>query len=450
LAAEKALIRLYERHQCWDDLLGLFEQDLTRTSDRDQVMAILSRMAEVYEERKLDSRKAVETLRRILEVAPDHLATLRNLARVCERAGFWDELIRVHELEASLVGDAKQVISLVHRVAEIYDEQLHQKEQAIAAYQKLLTLAPTYLPALKGLGRLYAQAGRWAELVDMYRQEAEITAAPDQAAGLLFNAGELLEERLEKLDEAIAVYHEALTLAPTYVPALRALARIHRSQKSWESLVEVLRAEAAARGDSAERANTLFQVAALWEDELRRADLAIETNLEVLALVPDHVPALRALERLFAAQRQLDGGVAYEARLDLLLRLGELLEWRLGEEEQALACYRQVLALEAGHLPALCAARRVLTHQGEHREAFKLAMAAGNALRDPSSAVEMLLEASALALEKLKDRAAACDAYQAVLARDPLQARAAKKLKELMSGADSPRRAPRPRKPARK
>ena len=63
-----------------------------------------------------------------------------------------------------------------------------------------------------------------------------------------------------------------LTLAPSYFPALRALARIYRAQGAWESLIEVLRAEAANRTDPVERANALFQAAAIWEDQLSRPE----------------------------------------------------------------------------------------------------------------------------------------------------------------------------------
>src|SRR5690606_11639036 len=122
--------------------------------------------------------------------------------------------------EASFAGDTKQVISLLHRNAEIYEEHLGSKDQAIEAYQKVLALAPSYLPCLKALGRLYAQTGRWNELVEMYRQEAEVVPSTEQAAGLIFKVGELYEEKLNDLDQAIAAWQEVLTLSPSHFPAL--------------------------------------------------------------------------------------------------------------------------------------------------------------------------------------------------------------------------------------
>jgi len=107
-------------------------------------------------------------MNRILELAPDHLPSLRNLARLYERVGKWPELIQVHETEASLTGDTKQVLSLHHLNAEILEEKLKDRPRATAAYERVLALSPTYLPALKALGRLYGQENRWEELIRMY------------------------------------------------------------------------------------------------------------------------------------------------------------------------------------------------------------------------------------------------------------------------------------------
>ncbi|MGC4113431.1 MAG: Adventurous gliding motility protein K [Myxococcales bacterium] len=585
LPAQKALVRIYERMDRWDDLVSLYEEDAKHTSDRDQLIAILSRIANIHEERRKDLPAAAATFKRILEIVPEHLPTIRALAHACEKAGMWEELLKTNELEAGLAGDSRQVISLLHTNAEILEDQLKRKDDAIAAYKKALSLSANYLPALKALGRLYAQAGRWDELVDMNRQEAEITANPEAAAGLIFKVGELLEEKLSRLDDAIAAYQEVLTLSPSHFPALRALSRIYRAQRNWESLVEVLRAEAAARTDSAEKANTLFRVAALWEDELGRTDLAIETYKSVLELVPDHGPAFSALERLYtadgnfkelaallerelkialpaevhtaayeklaalyvdrfqdaaraeqcyeavlqlspghvgalkgleilragdrvrraeirarlagavtdkraavalrlsaAADRELLGQVPlddlrqaaaqdaddprvvaeyvrvlrkvedhealviwYERRLSaqltpdvklsLFLRLGEVCEWNLGRDDKALASYRAATELDPTCLCALRGQRRILSRAGNHGEAYKLLLAEAQISHDPALAQGLLLEAGNLAEQQLRNGELARAAYQAVLARDPLEPRAGERMEALLAAS---------------
>lgn len=363
LPAQKALTRLYERRGRWQDLATMHEQDLLQLTDRDQVIVTLNKMAAIYEERLNDLDHAVDCLKRILEIAPDHLPTLRGLGRLYQASGRWADLLHNHELEASLVGDTKQVISIHHRGAEILEEQLQDRPGAIAAYERLLALSPSYLPALKALGRLYAQDGRWEDLVRMYRAEAEISPSPDHAAGLIAKIGELYEQKLSNLNEAIASYQEVLTLAPSYFPALRALARIYRGQEAWESLIEVLRSEAANRTDPLERANALYQASAIWEDRLDRADLAIEGYQEVLRLTPGHAAALYALERLHGRQGDVKAVIAIldrqtqtgepSAKLGAYLKLAQLYLDTLAEPSRAAQCAEAALALDAGNVLAL-------------------------------------------------------------------------------------------------
>jgi len=54
LPAQKALTRLFERQSRFAELVAMHEQDLLQTTDRDQVISTLSKMAVLYEERLSD------------------------------------------------------------------------------------------------------------------------------------------------------------------------------------------------------------------------------------------------------------------------------------------------------------------------------------------------------------------------------------------------------------
>jgi tetratricopeptide (TPR) repeat protein len=370
LPAQKALVRLYEQQDRWSELAAMYEQDLVQTADRDEMIATLNKMAALYEDRLEDLDRAVDCLRRILEISADHLPTIRQLGRLLERGGKWQELIALNESEAALVGDTKQVLSLHHRNAEIFEEHLKDRSLATAEWERLLALSPSYLPALKALGRLYAQDGRWEDLVKMYRAEAEISPAPEQAASLIHRIGELYEHKLGNENEAIANYQEVLTLAPTYFPALRALGRIYRTQGAWESLIDVLRAEAANRTDPVERANALFQAASIWEHPLQRQDMAIEGLQEVLRLTPGHAATLRGLERLYTVRgevkellsvldRETQTAGTPQAKVAAYLKLSHLYLDRLNEPSRAAKCAEAALGIDPQNLTGLKLLERV-------------------------------------------------------------------------------------------
>ncbi len=386
LPAQKALTRLFERQNRWAELVAMLEQDLLQTADRDEMILTLNKIASIHEERLSDPDAAIECLKRILEISPDHLPTIRRLAGIYEGVSRWQDLIALHELEATLVGDTKQILAINHRNAEILDEQLRDRAGATAAWERLLALSPSYLPALKALGRLYAQDGRWEELIRMYRAEAEISQSMDQAAALIQKIGELYEHRLKNENEAIASYQEVLTLSPSYFPALRALARIYRAQRAWESLVDVLRSEAANRTDPVERANALFQAAGIWEHQLDRPEMAIEGYQEVLRLNPGHAAALRSLERLYTLRNDLkelivvldrdaQSAATISARISAYLKLAYIYLDRMNEPSRAARCAEAVLTHAPTNYSALKLLERIRAGDRARRAELRLRIA---------------------------------------------------------------------------
>jgi tetratricopeptide (TPR) repeat protein len=369
LPAQKALTRLLEKLGRHAELIAVYEQELEQTHDREQTIALLHRMASVYEEKLNDLDGAIDCLQRVLKLVPQHLPTLQSLEQLFELAGRWRDLLSALELEATLAPDTKQVLALHHRAAEVLEGPLQDIDGAIRAYERVLSLSPSYLPALKALGTLYAQRGAWRELIQMYRTESE-SATTEHAALLMFKTGELYENKLANEDQAVAAYQEVLTLAPDFFPALRALARIYRRQNAWESLVDVLRAEAANRTDPTERGNALFQAACIWEDRLRRPDAAISVLQEVLRLSPTHAAALRALERLMELSqdvkervalldREAHGASEARQRHAALLKLARLYLDTLQEPARAAQCCETVLEEDPSNLWALKTLERV-------------------------------------------------------------------------------------------
>ncbi len=417
LPAQKALTRLYEKSGKIGELCEMYEREIAATRDRDQRIALWTQVAQLADERLGDVDRAVRAYLAVIEEAPDHLPTIRALARLCERSQRWRELIWAHELEAGLAGDQKQVISLLHRNCEILEEFLGDKDAAIEAYRKVLSLSPSYLPALKALGRLYAQKGRWEELAAMYRQEADVAVSADETAALIYKIGELLEDKLGREEQALAAYREVLTVLPHHLPALGALQRIYRSRRQWEALTDVLRTEAAARNAPEERAPILFHLGEVAERHLGRADLAVDAYQEVLRLVPTHALALRALDRLYSAanawrelcaiyERVLVTTSAGPARAASYLKLGRLYGDRLGDLARAGECLEAALTGDADPGTALLALKgleRIHGAQGDRRRRAQDRERLASRLQDHQIAASLAL----LAGEDREEAAAA-------------------------------------------
>lgn len=407
--ARAALERILEREGRWDDLCALLEAELGQLRSPAEQGAQLFRMARLREERLSDLAGAADLYGRMLELDPESRIALPALGAVLARLGRIDDLSAVLHREAELAGDPQRAVAILQRRAELVDEHLDDPERARAAWEDVRAVVPSHLPALRALGRLHARAGRWEELAAMYRAEADGAADPAVAADLQYRIGELLERRMGRVEDAVGAYREALTLAPAHLPALHALARIYRGLGDDEHLVEVLRAQGAARVAAVERAAPLSEAARIAEERLGDPARAVEHYEEVLRIAPGFPPALRALDRLYAQLGRFDAladlrrtatDASADDRAERLLRLARLEADRTGDRAAALRALDDLLELAPDHPAALLLEVR-LAPDAERRARARVALAGAASEHEPRAA---LLAGAALDLRPASAR----------------------------------------------
>lgn len=359
LAARAAIERICEAEERWEELCALLEADLASLPSPGDRAALLLRIARLREERLADAAGAARAYERALELEPANPAAASSLAAALARLGRFEDLAALLAREAARAADPRPRLAALQRRAEVIEEHLSDPDRARAAWEAVLAEAPRHLPALRALGRLHARAGRWVDLAALFRAEADAVPDAAQAADVVQRIGEILERRLGRPDDAIAAYREALTLAPSHPFALHALARLYRARGDDESLVEILRAQAAARPPPEERARLLAEAARIAEERLGDPQRAIDTWEDALRADPGHAPARRALDRLYsetgraqalaALRRSAGAPAAGEDAAERLLRLARLEADRVGDPDAALRATEDLLALAPNH-----------------------------------------------------------------------------------------------------
>lgn len=117
---------------------------------------------------------------------------------------------------------------------EGYASEADDLEHAIGAYQRCLALQAGHREARLNLGRLLHLTGRMEQAAEVYRKAVQ----PD--CDTCFNLGVVLED-LGRTAEAIAAYHRALSLEPSYADAHFNLARLHDAEgRAQDSLRHLL------------------------------------------------------------------------------------------------------------------------------------------------------------------------------------------------------------------
>jgi hypothetical protein len=98
----------------------------------------------------------------------------------------------------------------------------------------------------------------------------------------------------------------AQEIVPEDASALVALERlVHRAPSGWPDLVDTLKKKAELTRTSADREQIHLRIATIWEEMIGNLDEAIGAWKEVLGDNPSSISGLRALDRLLA-QKGLD------------------------------------------------------------------------------------------------------------------------------------------------
>ena len=390
--------------------------------------ALVVRRAQLVERELEQSDRAIElyeTALRLDAKAPGALAALKRLHHDSRR---WRDLIRVLTLEADLTEDPAVRTAALYRVGRLHAERLGNRNEALAALERATTAAPNDPAILSELARLYERAGRYDALAEALRRVVQSVKNPRERLGMLHRIGALEEHRLGRLDAAIHWYEAALSIDPGYRPSVQAVASLHAANESWERLVQLHLAEAAACNDPSRRAACHVRVAELLE-HLGKIDEAIEQHEKALTAQPEQPAAFKALTRLLAAggrHRDLlevyDRAIAQardvEHKIAHLFKVAAIHEDTLGEHAQAAQVYRRVLALESAHLGAIHALQRTSERAGQTKELLEAIDREIALTTDPSDRVPLIHRAGELLEHRLADRDGAIDRHREVLALD--------------------------------
>jgi|GEM_PF-2411542 len=377
LPALKALGTLYGKLGMHQDLINMYEEEIKITEDKEQIAFLLDKIGITYEEKINDKEKAAETYRRILDIIPDHLPTIRTLARLYARLERWEDLIKMCEIEAELIKDQIQIVSLLHKIGETYEEHLKNIDEAVRYYKKALMISPNYLPALKSLGNIYHLQERYEELIDMYKREIEVTRNQPHNISLYLKIAQIYEDRLNMPERAISVYEEVLLIDSHNLPALNALKNIYLKLKTYDRYIDILLREADIVSDAAQKAYIYYQAGEIYINKLKNFNKGIELLKKSLILNKDNsntkillIDSLKQNGRYneladllieFATQLPTDS-----KKVDIYWELVQIFYFKIKEINRVVMYLEKIIAIEPNFLRALVMLASIYREEKEY------------------------------------------------------------------------------------
>ena len=317
---------------------------------------------------------AVKALHEVLGLKPDHLPSLKALARASDQSRDRAGAVRAYRRIAALARDPGEAADAHVHLARLCAQTEDDVAGARLHCEAALRLSPDQPDALLLLGELCHRGGehlRALKALDRLREVAMARHELDRVGRANLMAGRIWETGLQQPDNALLRYREAVSLLPGEPEPLFATARVAESlgklQEALSGYQQALElAGPAPRSESVREAahQSHHALARLYRTKLGDPARAREHLEAALALDPrdlvaldELIPYFRATGRAQELAEALEKAAAVHAeparRAALWAEAGELFRGRLQQPEKAERLLTSALEADPDHRPAL-------------------------------------------------------------------------------------------------
>ncbi len=442
---------LYENRSDFEKLIQLQEASLGFVTDPTERVALMHAQAELCEDKLADAVGALGWHARALREQPLDERSLTEAERLAGATAAWADLAGVYAdiIEAAQTDEVRR--SLGSKLARIYEEELQDIENAEAAYNYVLSVAPLDAPALERLDSIYTGTANAERLAQVLDRRVQATEDATQKVELTARLAQILENELAQPEQAILRYRTIVEqLDPKHESSLDALERLYNEHESWEALYGVYQRKLDVAYGDADRADILAKMAHLAAGPLTRADDAAKLWNEVLALRGEDPEALEALSRLHETagryqelvdtlERKLASTDDYAEKTAVALRIPKVFEGALNDRDRAIEGYKRVLDIDGGSVDALRSLSAIYRQAQDWNElvaTLQTMIQIGAASMEAAELRETWAELGSLFQGPLAQPVEAIDAWRHVVEIEPTDDRALEALLALHTASE--------------
>lgn len=472
--AARALLPIYEADGKWSRLPALHGILLEATSDADEKIDILGKMASIAGGQLANKAAALNYAKQAYDVRPDE-AGLANLRDWSQKSGDWSayvEVLKARISDSSISGSETRDVQ--SQLAEVYATHLGKVDEAVSIFRDLVESDPFDKPT-----------------VDRFDQFLRSTARKDDLRWLFDIRSTRFEgeQKLEALEEwahveldvfsdpsrATELLERVFEIDATRTPTLSELAKLHLAAKSFKRAAEVMGAHRDVESGEA-RVRLETALAAIYLEHLGDSEAAFDACVRAIDLDPacsravaildvlispledgEQAPpgAVRAraaavLERLYgdsdahgdrvrALQVMLEHETDPARRLQLSRSLAEVFERELSDESSAF----DVILAAVGEHPLSedlwDLVERLASEAGRHGDlaaAYRAQLSEPSAERfHPELQIDLCDRAARLHESRLKDPEGAIPYLRQIRGLDPSHSGAFERLQAIFSAA---------------
>ena len=309
-SAASSLRATYRSAGQWNELADLIRQEHDALP-QDATQERLARQREllpIYRNELLSDEMVTNTLSVIVELDPNDLDALAELADAYEDKGRWNELTHVVQAQAEAVQDNEQKVSLWRKASKLWGNRFSNADKAAEALEKVAAAASDDdAEALEELVQLYEKTKNWEALADVLLRQAERAQDVTTKTELQLRAAEVYSDRLHKHGDAIDLLKQAVDASETAdVQTLTTLESLSEQARDWDTLATTLKKRLDPITDDTQRRPILMRLGDVllkYQDDVEGAE-AIWTQVQ--AGDPMNVSAAMALRTIYVRKHDWD------------------------------------------------------------------------------------------------------------------------------------------------
>lgn len=430
MTASANVEQIYRDNGNWEKLVDLLMTRIEHLDTTEEQVETLQNVARLYEDQLGDPSNAFEVLKVAFSLDYTNEITAQEFERLAEATNLWNDLLAQYSEVVQTVEDVEIKCDLWVKIGRWYGEKLERPEYAIASLQQALQLNNENTMALAALSDFYRLQQQWAELVATMARHAELETEEEVLAQLHLGIAELYEDQLQNPNMAIQSYQSVLRADEANVDALSSLERLYKMYQQWEPLIEVLKQRSGHTDDIDEVISLKMQVGELFEDRLDDSYKSIEAYKEIIEVEPQHLEALKALEKLYEKTGQMEEYLdVLEQQLDILgddderiakyQQMAATWEEYFDKVDRACECYEKILLIDERNVAGYRNLARLYRQERKWEEIVDTYGRHINAVYEDADRVEIYQSMGEIYERELQDPDRAIEAFSDILSFDP-------------------------------
>ncbi|MCX7958558.1 MAG: tetratricopeptide repeat protein, partial [Deltaproteobacteria bacterium] len=321
-------------------LPSVYEKRIQSEKDSGQRKELLKSLAQIYENETDDTEMAFLTWCRVLKEDYSDREVLTKVEALAEKTGLYEELYAIYEDAIDAVSDNDLLEYIKRRQAEISIGKLGEKDEAERHYKEIIELNPNNVEAYHRLQELYEKDSRFIDLIDVLDREIQITPEPSGKIDLYMRIADVYHKNVSNPDEASAILKKALAIDGTNKKLIQKMIEFYQETERYEELVQSIK-RMIDNSEPSEQIDYYLRLGEVYENRLKQDEKAIEAYLSILDIDSGNFSGLKALENIYQRLNMHEELVGiYESEIPVLTEPSEIVDIHF----RAGAVYEEILS----------------------------------------------------------------------------------------------------------